>query len=117
MRFENNSHDAFLTIAEQAGIRAVDLLPGFRTLAREGTVLYYPFDTHWNPLGRRTAAEMLAASLREVRDAKNNEAHGAMNKEHHGCARRRVGEPAVSCERPVSSVRARRRVGEPAVSW
>jgi hypothetical protein len=24
------------------------------------------------------------------------EAHGAMNKEHHVCARRRVGEPAVS---------------------
>ena len=38
----------------------------------------------------------------EVRDAKNNEAHGAMNKEHHVCARRRVGEPAVSSERPVS---------------
>ena len=33
----------------------------------------------------------------EVRDAKNNEAHGAMDKEHHVCARQRVGE------RPVSS--------------
>jgi len=32
----------------------------------------------------------------EVRDAKNNEAHGAMKKERHVCARRRVGEPAVS---------------------
>jgi hypothetical protein len=64
MRFENNSHDAFLAMAEQAGIRAVDLLPVFRTLAREGKELYYPFDTHWNPLGRRTAAEVLAASLR-----------------------------------------------------
>ena len=31
----------------------------------------------------------------EVRDAKNNEAHGAMSKERHVCARRRVGEPAV----------------------
>lgn len=68
MRFENNSHDAFLAIAEQAGIRAVDLLPEFRTLAREGKVLYYPFDTHWNPLGRRTAAEILAASLHELSD-------------------------------------------------
>ncbi len=49
----------------------------------------------------------------KVRDAKNNEAHGAMKKERHVCARRRVGEPAVSeafhvCgrardgERPVS---------------
>jgi hypothetical protein len=32
----------------------------------------------------------------EVRDAKNNEAHGAMKKERHVCARRRVGEQAVS---------------------
>ena len=32
-----------------------------------------------------------------------------MNKEHHVCARRRVGEPAVSCERPVSYVCGRRR--------
>ena len=35
----------------------------------------------------------------KVRDAKNNEAHGAMNKEHYVCARRRVGESAVSRER------------------
>jgi hypothetical protein len=65
LRFENNSHDAFMTVAEQAGIHTVDLLPVFRRLAREGKVLYYPFDTHWNPLGRRTAAEILAASLAE----------------------------------------------------
>ena len=32
----------------------------------------------------------------EVRDAKNNEAHGAMKKERHVCARRRVGERPVS---------------------
>ena len=34
--------------------------------------------------------------VREVHDAKNNEAHGAMKKERHVCARRRVGEAAVS---------------------
>ncbi|HEX2055729.1 MAG TPA: hypothetical protein VHF07_04495, partial [Nitrospiraceae bacterium] len=33
MRFQNNSHDAFLTVAEQAGIRTVDLLPVFRMMA------------------------------------------------------------------------------------
>ena len=37
----------------------------------------------------------------EVRDAKNNEAHGAMDKEHHVCARQRVGELAVSREPAV----------------
>jgi hypothetical protein len=66
MRFENASHDAFLTLVEQAGVRVVDLLPVFRAAAEKGQVLYYPFDTHWNPLGRRTAAEALSASLREL---------------------------------------------------
>jgi SGNH hydrolase-like domain, acetyltransferase AlgX len=66
MRFRNNSHDALLAIAEQTGIRTVDLLPAFRALAGEGKILYYSFDTHWNPAGRRTAAEILSASLREL---------------------------------------------------
>jgi hypothetical protein len=66
MRFKDNSHDAFMTLAEEAGIRAVDLLPRFRTLAGEGQVLYYPFDTHWNPAGRRAAAEVISTSLREL---------------------------------------------------
>jgi hypothetical protein len=39
-----------------------------------------------------------AHNTEQGRDAKNNEAHGAMKKERHVCARRRVGEPAVSCE-------------------
>jgi len=69
MRFENNSHDAFLVLAEQVGIRVIDLLPAFKLSAEEGKVLYYPFDTHWNPFGRRTAADILAASLRELSPA------------------------------------------------
>ena len=32
---------------------------------------------------------MIRNTSDEVRDAKNNEAHGAMKKEHHVCARRR----------------------------
>jgi hypothetical protein len=49
----------------------------------------------------------------EVRDAKSNEAHGAMKKERHVCARRRVGEPAVSVSFHVCG---RARVGERPVS-
>ena len=41
-------------------------------------------------------ASVILAHGREVSDAKNNEAHGAMDKEHHVCARQRVGELAVS---------------------
>jgi len=39
----------------------------------------------------------------KVHNAKNNKAHGAMDKEHHTCARRRIGELAVS--QTVSSLR------------
>ena len=34
MPFKNNSHDAFLALAEQAGIHAIDLLPVFRMFGR-----------------------------------------------------------------------------------
>jgi hypothetical protein len=65
----------------------------------------------------------------EVREVTNKEAHGAMKKERQVCARRRVGEPAVSEAFHVCGRReahaipnktwhfcGRRRVGEAAVS-
>jgi hypothetical protein len=48
------------------------------------------------PTPARQDAPFHGQGRSEVRDAKNNEAHGAMNKERHVCARRRVGKPAVS---------------------
>ncbi|WHZ26392.1 MAG: hypothetical protein OJF51_001187 [Nitrospira sp.] len=48
------------------------------------------------PAPARQDAPLRKQGRSEVRDAKNNEAHGAMKKERHVCARRRVGEPAVS---------------------
>ena len=108
-------------------------LPAFRSLAREGKVLYYPFDTHWNPLGRRTAAEILAASLHEVRDESGasclrarlvsaqclrsvnaGEIHDAPNKAHHvwNAGRRSVqdvqhGGPARRLKMIISTRAAR----------
>jgi hypothetical protein len=56
------------------------------------------------------------APVCEVHDAKHNEAHGAMKKEHHVCARRRVGEPAVSCERQCLTCMGAAEIREAAVS-
>jgi len=63
LQFENNSHDAFVALIDEIKLPFVDLLPAFRSLAKEGEVLYYPFDTHWNLEGRRVAAKLIAASL------------------------------------------------------
>ena len=46
--------------------------------------------------------------------AHGREVHDALNKARQVCERRRDGEPAVSCEHPVSAERAVSR--EPAVS-
>ena len=63
LQFENNSHDALVTLIDEIKLPFVDLLPVFRSLAKAGEVLYYPFDTHWNLEGRRVAAKLIAASL------------------------------------------------------
>jgi hypothetical protein len=63
LQFENNSHDAFVTLIDEIKLPFVDLLPAFRSLAKKGEILYYPFDTHWNLEGRRVAAKFIAASL------------------------------------------------------
>jgi hypothetical protein len=63
LQFENNSHDALVTLIDEIKLPFVDLLPAFRSLAKAGEVLYYPFDTHWNLEGRRAAAKLIAASL------------------------------------------------------
>lgn len=63
LAFQSNSADALNNLAQDLGILMVNLLPYFKHLAGEGKVLYYPFDTHWNPEGRQEAAEFIAVSL------------------------------------------------------
>jgi hypothetical protein len=62
-QFEDSSHDAFVALAEDSALPVVDLIPAFRSAAADGRLLYYPFDTHWNPEGRQLAAHILAESL------------------------------------------------------
>ncbi len=60
LQFEMNSAEALEALAREQGIMIVNLLPHFKELARQGNVLYYPFDTHWNSAGRQAAAEVIA---------------------------------------------------------
>lgn len=66
LQFEMNSAEALEAVARQQGIQMVNLLPTFKELARQGQVLYYPFDTHWNVSGRQAAVEVISKLFRGV---------------------------------------------------
>jgi SGNH hydrolase-like domain, acetyltransferase AlgX len=51
-------------LAKQLNIPFIDLCPVFEASARDGKLLYYPFDTHWNSEGREVAAAFVAKTLR-----------------------------------------------------
>lgn len=59
----NPSLEALEMIASQLEVDFINLLPLFQSQAHKGRLLYYPFDTHWNIEGRRTAASFLASYL------------------------------------------------------
>jgi len=66
LQFEMNSAEALEAVAREQGIQMVNLLPPFKELARQGQVLYYPFDTHWNVSGRQAAVEVISKLFRGV---------------------------------------------------
>jgi hypothetical protein len=66
LQFQTNNVEALETVSQVERLPVVNLLPLFKALAREGTVLYHPFDTHWNMTGRKAAAEAIAKAIRAV---------------------------------------------------
>jgi hypothetical protein len=60
LQFETNSAEALEAVAREHEIKMVNLLPHFKELARQGQVLYYPFDTHWNMAGRQAAVGVIS---------------------------------------------------------
>jgi SGNH hydrolase-like domain, acetyltransferase AlgX len=58
---DNPSLQAIATLVTQLNIDFINLLPVFKQRAADGYLLYYPFDTHWNIEGRRTAASFIAS--------------------------------------------------------
>jgi hypothetical protein len=63
LQFDMNTSDALEAVSQEQRVQMVNLMPVFRALARQGKVLYHPFDTHWNVTGRRAAAEALAKEV------------------------------------------------------
>ncbi len=73
-REEQIAAKANLETAVEALCRKLDfpffsLTPVFEKGAREGQMLYYPFDTHWNSEGMELAAARVAEKLREMKNS------------------------------------------------
>jgi len=51
-------------LAQSVGIESISLSTIFEQRAREGNLLYYRLDPHWNAAGREVAAAFVADLLR-----------------------------------------------------
>ena len=60
-----NMEDAMVRVANEIGIKLASLTPVFEAAAREGKLLYYPFDTHWNSIAREIASDFMASMLKK----------------------------------------------------
>ena len=54
-----NMAEAITTLAQRVELPLINLLPYFEQQAEVGSLLYYPFDTHWNAEGIQAAAEYI----------------------------------------------------------
>jgi hypothetical protein len=61
-----NNERAARTLADEFAIPLIDLTPAFEEAARQGVLLYYPMDSHWNEKGRELAAEITARALKAI---------------------------------------------------
>ena len=68
IRNKANVEKAVGQICEELRIPFIDLTPRYESLAREGVLLYHPFDTHWNSEGREAAARFVAQELEKRRE-------------------------------------------------
>jgi hypothetical protein len=58
-----NTEEAITRLARELKIELISLTPIFETGARQGKLLYYQLDPHWNSEGRELAASFLADYL------------------------------------------------------
>jgi hypothetical protein len=72
----DNMVQAFRRTVDQLNLELVDMTTPFREAARKGVLLYYPFDTHWNPRARQMAAQLIASRLRQIETRRKGEAGG-----------------------------------------
>ena len=59
-----NDEKAVQALTERVGIEMISFLPAFKDAARQGKLVYYRFDDHWNSEGSEIAARVTADALR-----------------------------------------------------
>jgi len=59
----NAQRDLLADLAAEHAYLFIDLLPPFSQAVANGDLLYYPYDTHWNPQGHALAAAFIAEQL------------------------------------------------------
>jgi hypothetical protein len=57
---------AMISLADELGIKLIDLTIPFEAAAASGKLLYQRFDTHWNSEGKAVAAEYVAKNLNKL---------------------------------------------------
>ncbi len=63
---QSTNEEAARRIAATVGIEMISLRPAFEQAARQGKLVYYPLDLHWNEEGREIAASVTAEALRSL---------------------------------------------------
>jgi hypothetical protein len=63
-RYHLNSEKAFLSLSRELNLEVIDLVPHFQLLARQGKLLYYPFNNHWNTYGIEQAGKIIGHYLK-----------------------------------------------------
>jgi PAS domain S-box-containing protein len=61
---KNNTEEAMRHVVEELDIEMMSLTPVLEEAARQGKLLYYPLDPHWNPEGTEVAAKYVAETLK-----------------------------------------------------
>jgi PAS domain S-box-containing protein len=101
-----NNEKAARTMAHKVGIRMISLLPPFKEAAREGKLVYYQFDAHWNGAGREIAAEVTADALKALRAESSGPETPKVNKPKNKPRREPTVQEAMLDERDGVMVRS-----------
>jgi hypothetical protein len=61
---KTNTEKAMTQVAQELNIELISLSPVLEDAAKQGKLLYYPLDPHWNAEGTEIAASFVAESLK-----------------------------------------------------
>jgi PAS domain S-box-containing protein len=72
---KHNTEEAMRQMAEELDIEIISFTPVLEEAARQGKLLYYPLDPHWNPEGTEVAARYMAETLKSRYLSRPSPAH------------------------------------------